>query len=138
MKHVSRWVAAALLATVLGPANAQHEAPSPFRTGDGYDEARFGGETLTVTTRGVAKKVHVSFMRLRVAPPGKPVVVRLAGTGLALVQSGAGKSRLTASSQSFEPLVGEWLRLSLPTELGITIDNDTVQLDLILVRESGF
>src|SRR5262249_35341981 len=139
MKHACRWVATALLASLLLPAGAQREDRSPFTSLDGYDEARFGGETLTVTSRGVARKGRVSFIRLRVAPPAKPAVVRLPGSGLALVQHGAGEAKVTTTvGQSFEPLPSEWLRLPLPNELRIAIGNDTVVLDLILVQDSGF
>jgi len=138
MKHVVAWIACALLAGTLMPASAQRQDRTPFRALDGYDEARFGSETLTVTSRGVARKVRVSFERLRFAVPVKPVAVKLPGAGLALLQHGAGDAKITASAgQTFEPLPSEWLRLRLPQELRIVIADDTVVLDVILVLDDG-
>ena len=42
---------------------------------------------------------------------------------------------MVAGRERFEPLEGEWLRLPLPAEISIGTDNDTVQLDLILIEE---
>ena len=138
MKQAHRWISVVCLAGALAPAEAQREERSPFRPLDGYDEARFGGETLTVTTRGVARRVRVSFTRVRVAPPSKSAVVRLPGAGVALAQHGAGDAKITtAVGDAFEPLPGEWLRLQLPNELRITIGADTALLDLILVQDAG-
>jgi len=138
MKQASRWVAVVWLSTMLVPAGAQREDRSPFRPLDGYEEARFGGQTLTITSRGVARKVSVSFTRVRVAPPSKSAVVRLPGAGVALAQHGAGDAKVaTTAVDAFEPLPGEWLRLQLPNELRITIGSDTALLDLILVQDAG-
>ena len=138
MKHTRRWIAVMCLLSVLAPAGAQREERSPFRPFDGYDEARFGGETLTVTVRGVARKVRVSFTRVRVAPPSRSAVVRLPGAGLALAQHGAGDAKIAmGGSDALEPLPSEWLRLQLPSELRITIGADTALLDLILVQDPG-
>ena len=139
MRHVTRWVAAVWLVSLVAPAGAQREDRAPFRLVDAYEEARFGGETLTVTSRGVAKKIRVSFMRVRVAPPNKSAVVRLLGAGVALAQHGAGDAKVTAAGgDAFEPLPGEWLRLQLPNELRIVIGADTALLDMILVQEAGY
>jgi hypothetical protein len=130
-----RFAVAALLAMIAGSVGGQKEDRAPFQFRDGYEEARFGSADVTIKTRDGAKTLHVSLAKLRVAQTEKPAAIRLPGVGLALLQHSAGSAKVVAGRESFEPLEGEWLRLPLPAEVSIGTDNDTVQLDLILIEE---
>jgi len=130
-----RFAVAALLAMIAGSAGGQREDRAPFQPRDGYEEARFGSQDVTIKTRDGTKTLHVSLAKLRVAQTEKPAALRLPGAGLALLQHGAGKAKVVAGRERFEPLEGEWLRLPLPAEISIGTDSDTVQLDLILIEE---
>ncbi len=130
-----RFALAALLAMIAGSAPGQREDRAPFQPRDGYEEARFGSQEVTIKTRDGAKTLHVSLAQLRVAQTARPATIRLPGPGLALVQHRAGAAKVLAGGEQFEPLEGEWLRLPLPAEVSIGTDNDTVQLDLIMIEE---
>lgn len=108
---------------------------APFELRDGYEEARFGGGDVTVKTRTGARTLHVSLAKLRVAQTTKRAMIRLPGTGLALLQHTAGTAKVFVGRESFEPLEGEWFRLPLPAAFDLGTDNDTIQLDLILIEE---
>lgn len=128
---------AVLLALIAVVAGGQRDDRAPFQFRDGYEEARFGSGDLTIKTRNGAKTLHVSLARLRVAQTAKPAAIRLPGAGLALLQHGAGTAKVVVGRESIQPLEGEWLRLPLPAEFSIGTDNDTIQLDLILIEEKG-
>ena len=130
-----RFAVAALLAMIAGSAPGQREDRAPFQPRDGYEEARFGSQDVTIKTRDGAKTLRVSLAKLRVAQTARPATIRLPGAGLALVQHRAGTAKVVAGRERLEPLEGEWLRLPLPAEVSIGTDNDTVQLDLILIEE---
>lgn len=130
-----RFAVAALLAVIAGSASGQREDRAPFQPRDGYEEASFGSQDVMIKTRDGAKTLHVSFAKLRVAQTARPATIRLPGAGLALIQHRAGTAKVVVGRERFEPLEGEWLRLPLPAEVGIGTDNDTVQLDLILIEE---
>jgi hypothetical protein len=130
-----RFAVALLLVLISAVALGQQQDRAPFQVRDGYEQARFGSGDVTIKTRNGAKMLHVSFAKLRVAQTAKPAVVRLPGAGLALLQHAAGTAKMVVGRESFEPLEGEWLRLSLPAEFRVGTDNDTVQLDLILIEE---
>jgi hypothetical protein len=133
-----RFAVAVLLAMIVGTVlGQQKEDRAPFQPRDGYEEARFGSSDVTIKTREGAKTLHVSLARLRVAQTAKPVTIGWPGAGLALVQHRAGTAKVLAGREEFEPLEGEWLRLPLPTEISIGTDNDTIQLDVILIEERG-
>jgi hypothetical protein len=130
-----RFAVAALLVVIAGSAGGQREDRAPFQPRDGYEEARFGSADVTIKTRDGKKTLHVSIAKLRVAQTEKPAAIRLPGAGLALLQHQAGTAKVVAGRERFEPLEGEWLRLPLPAEFGLATDNDTIQLDLILIEE---
>jgi hypothetical protein len=132
-----RFAVAVLLALLAGMAGGQRDDRAPFQLRDGYEEARFGSGDVTIKTRNRATTLHVSLARLRVAQTAKPAAIRLPGAGLALLQHGAGRAKVVVGRESFEPLEGEWMRLKLPAEFSIGTDNDTIQLDLILIEERG-
>lgn len=133
--YALRFFIAVLLAALTGLADAQREDRAPFLPRDGYEEARFGGEDVTIKTRDGSKMLHVSVAKIRIAQTAKPAVIHLPGAGLALFQHAAGRAKVVAAREQFEPLEGEWLRLPLPAELSIGTDEDTLVLDLILVEE---
>jgi hypothetical protein len=125
----------ALLALMAVTAGGQNEERAPFQPRDNYEEARFGSGDVTIKTRKGAKKLHISLSRIRVAQTAKPAAIRWTGSGLALLQHGAGAAKIAIGKESFEPLEGEWLRVPLPTEFSIGTDNDTILLDVVLVEE---
>ena len=124
------------LALLAAPAAGQRAEQTSFEQRDGYEEARFGSEEVTITTRAGEKKLRISLSTLRVAQAGKMAQVKLPASGLALLQHAAGEARVTAGRESFEPLEGEWLRLVLPTTLSLGIEDDSILLDLILIEET--
>jgi len=130
-----RFAVVVLLVMIAGVAGGQREDRAPFQSRDGYEEARFGSGDVTITTRDGAKTLHVSLAKLRVAQTAKPAAIQLPGAGLALLQHAAGTAKVVVGQESFEPLEGEWLRLPLPAEFSVGTDNDTIQLDLILIEE---
>jgi hypothetical protein len=129
-----RFVVAALLAMLAGSAGGQRDDRT-FQARDGYEEARFGSQEVTIKTRDGTRTLRVSLAKLRVAQTAKVATIKLPGAGLALLQHAAGSVKLVAGGERFEPLEGEWLRLPLPAEVGIGTDNDTILLDLILIQE---
>jgi hypothetical protein len=126
---------AAMLVMIAGSAGGQREDRAPFQPRDGYEEARFGSQEVTIRTRDGAKTVRVSLSMLRVAPPSKHAAIRLPGTGLALLQHVGGSAKVVVRRESFEPFEGEWVRLPLPAEFSLVTENDTAQLDLIVIEE---
>jgi len=122
-------------AAIAVSALAQPEDRAPFQARDGYDEARYGSQELTIRTRTGDRTVRVSFSKLRVAQTAKPAIIRWQGPGLGLVQHAAGKARVVVRGEQFEPLEAEWLRIALPAQLSISTNDDTVQLDLVLIEE---
>jgi len=131
---------AALLVLLCASAGGQQEPRAElqsFQSNDGYDEARFGGQDVTIKTRQGEKTLHVSFSKLRVAQTEKMAEIRLPGTGLALLQHAAGTAKFVAGREKFAPLEGEWLRLPLPAQFSLGTDNDSITLDLIVIEERG-
>lgn len=128
--------AAALLGLLAMTAQAQQDDHS-FQRREGFEEARFGSDEVTIKTRSGEKTLRVSFSQLRVADAGKAAKISLPGSGLALVQQGSGRVKVAAGRDRFEPIEGEWLRLPLPAEFSLGSDRDTVLLELITIEESG-
>src|SRR5262249_18487408 len=114
-----RFAIAALLATLTGFADAQREDRAPFQPRDGYEEAPGGGEDVRTKPREGTRTPPVRTARLRVAQTAKRAITLLRGGGPALFQHAAGKAKVVAAGEKFEPLEGEWLRLPLPAELSI-------------------
>jgi hypothetical protein len=136
MKHFRPTImAAAMLLAAAASAQSQTDDHASFKARDGYEQARFGGEDVTIRTRDGTKTLHVSFDKLRVAQTGKSAAIKLPGQGLALVQHTAGTAKFAARAEKFEPLEGEWLRLPLPAEFTLGTDDDSILLDLILIEE---
>ena len=138
MKYRNLRLATALACSVwVGALNAQATADTrgSFAPRDGYDEANFGGQTVTLETRAGKKTLHVSLAKLRVTQTGTMAAIKLPATGLALIQHTAGIGEIAVGNEKFVPLEGEWLRLPLPAELSVGTDDDSLLLDLILVEE---
>lgn len=133
----SRWRLIALaLALLAATAAGQRAEQTSFEQRDGYEEARFGTEEVSIKTRAGEKKLRISLSTLRVTQPGKMALIKLPGPGLALVQHAAGEAKIATGKERFEPLEGEWLRLVLPADLSLGTDEDSILLDLILIEEA--
>ena len=129
--------AAALLLGVATPAVAQEIRLGIFAAREGYDQADFGAQRLTIKTRDGEKTLRVSISKLSLSEAGKMTPVRLPKSGLALIQHSAGAVKVATDREKFEPLEGEWLRLPLPAELRIGTDGDSILMDLIVIEEDA-
>ena len=134
MRVMGRWSGVALLAATVQLSSAQQQDGGQFVKRDGYDQADFGTQTLTIKTKTGGKSVRVSISKLRVTENRKTATIRLPAQGIALLQHSSGKANVIIGNERFSPLEGEWLRLTLPTELRVGVDDDAVLLDLIVVE----
>lgn len=136
MKTLSRWSSVALLLATIQLSSAQQQNTGEFVKRDGYDQADYGTQVLTIRTRDGTKSVRVSVSKLRMAESRKTTTIRLSQQGTALLQHAAGKADVTVAGERFSPLEGEWLRLPLPTHLRIGVDDDSSLMDLIVIEDS--
>jgi hypothetical protein len=136
MKTLSRWSSVALLLATMQLSSAQQQNTGELVKRDGYDQADYGTQVLTIRTRNGTKSVRVSVSKLRMAESRKTTTIRLSQQGTALLQHAAGKADVNVAGERFSPLEGEWLRLTLPTELRIGVDDDSLLMDLIVIEDS--
>ncbi len=127
--------AAALLLAMTAQAFAQQSYSGAFAAREGFDQADFGAQRLSIKTRDGEKTLRVSISKLRLSEAGKMTPVSLPKLGLALIQHSAGAVKVATNLETFEPLEGEWLRLPLPAELRIETDRDTILMDLVVIEE---
>ena len=132
----TRLIAIALV-LLAAPAAGQRAEQQSFEQRDGYEEARFGSEEVTIKTRAGEKKLRISLSTLRVAQTSKMAQIKLPGSGLALLQHAAGDAKVATGKERFDAVEGEWLRLVLPADLSLGTAEDSVLLDLILIEETG-
>ena len=137
MKALSRWSFVALLLAAVQLSSAQQQNAGEFVKREGYDQADYTTQTLTVKTRNGNKSVRVSMSKIRVSESRTTATIRLPQQGTALLQHAAGKANVSFASERFSPLEGEWLRLMLPTDLRVGIDDDTVLMDLIVIEDTA-
>ena len=135
MKTSHRWIVVALLLTVQ-ISSAQQQNIGRFVNRDGYEQADFGSRVLTFKTRSGNKSVRVTLSKLRLAGSRKTVSIRLPQQGTALLQHAAGTVHMTVGKERFDPLEGEWMRLTLPVDLRVAIDDDSVLMDLIVIEDT--
>ena len=132
---ISRLSVLTLLMFLAVTSGGQNEERTSFQQRGDYEEARFGGGDVTITTRAGTKNLHVSLSTVRVAQTEKSATLRWTGHGLALLQHATGAKNVTVGKESFEPLESEWLRVPLPAEFSTRTDNNTILLDVILIEE---
>lgn len=135
MKTSNRWILVALLLTV-EISSAQQGNVGRFVNRDGYEQADFGSHVLTFKTPSGDKSVRVSLSKLRLAESHKVVSIRLPQQGTALLQHTAGTVHITVGKERFDPLEGEWMRLTLPVDLRVAVDNDSILMDLTLIEDT--
>lgn len=135
-KTMSRWISAALLLVTVQISSAQQQNTGQFATREGYDQADFGTQVLTIKTKSGNKSLRVSLSKLRVAENRKTVAVLLPKQGTALLQHAAGTANISVGNERFSPLEGEWLRLTLPTDLRVGIEDDSILMDLIVIEDT--
>jgi hypothetical protein len=136
MKPLSRWISVVSLLVAAQISSAQQQNDGRFITRDGYDRADFGTRVLTIKTRSGNKSLRVSVSKLRMAESRKTVAIRLPQQGTALLQHAAGTANVSVGNERFSPLEGEWLRLTLPTNLRVGIEDDTILMDLIVIEDA--
>jgi len=136
MKAINKWCCLALLAAAIPISSAQQQERGRFVQRDGYEQADFGSQVLTIKTPGGMKSLRLSISQLRVVENRKTTRIRLPSAGTALVQHAAGRAHVSVAGERFDPFEGEWLRFALPAELQIGVDDDSVLLDLIVLEEA--
>jgi hypothetical protein len=133
----------ALALIAVSAARAQERPQSPgdqtdrgvFVARDGFEEATFGASDVVIKTRSGEKKLRVSFSTLRLTNQ-EMAPIELPEAGLALLQHAAGDATVAAERERFAPLEGEWLRLTLPSDLSIAAGDNTALLHLIVIEET--
>lgn len=123
-----------LLMATMSVSSAQQPERGAFARQEGYEQADFGAQVLTIKTASGEKSLRISMSQLRVVENRKTAAIRLPAEGTALVQQAAGRAHVSVAGERFDPYEGEWLRLALPTELRIGVDDDSVLLDLIVIE----
>lgn len=136
MKAINKWVCLALLIATVSVSTAQQQERGLFAQREGYEQADFGSQVLTIKTAGGSKSLRLSISSLRVVSNSKTISIRLPSEGTALLQHAAGRAHVSVAGESFDPIEGEWLRFALPADLRIGVDDDSVLLDLIVVEEA--
>jgi len=137
MKMSKRWILVALLSMVQVSSAQQQGNVGRFVNRNGYEQADFGTRVLTFKARNVDKSVRVSLSKLRLAESRKAVSIQLPQQGTALLQHAAGTVHVTVGKERFDPLEGEWMRLTLPADLRIAVDADSILMDLILIEDTS-
>jgi hypothetical protein len=136
MKAMTKWICMVLAVAAVSLSSAQQQDRGRFTARDGYEQADFGSQALTIKTRSGNKSLRVSLSKLRIAESRKTSAIRLPQAGTALVQHAAGTAHVNVAGERFDPLEGEWLRLVLPADLRIGTDEDSVLLDLIVIEDA--
>jgi hypothetical protein len=136
MKAINKWCCLALLIATIPISSAQQQERGRFAQREGYEQADFGSQTLTIKTPNGNKSLRISISKLRVVENRKTASIRLPSQGTALMQHAAGKAHVSVAGERFDPFEGEWLKFALPADLRIGVDDDSVLLDLIVVEEA--
>ena len=136
MKVTTRWIGLALLIAMIPFSSAQQPERGRFASHEGYEQSDFGSQVLTFKTAAGNKSLRVTLSMLRVVENRKTASIRLPAQGMALVQHAAGRAHLSVAGEKFDPLEGEWLRLALPADLRIGVDDDSVLLDPITIEDA--
>ena len=136
MKGIHKWCYLVLMIALVPVSTAQKQERGLFTQRDGYEQADFGSQVLTIKTSSGSKTLRVSLSTLRVVENRKTASIRLPSQGIALLQHAAGTAHVSVAGERFDPLEGEWLRFVLPADLRIGVDDDSVLLDLIVVEDA--
>jgi hypothetical protein len=136
MKAINKWCCLALLITTIPASIAQQQERGLFAKRDGYEQADFGSQVLTIKTANGTRTLRLSISRLRVVENRKTAAIRLPSAGTVLLQHAAGTAHVSVAGERFDPLEGEWLRFALPADLRIGVDDDSVLLHLIVVEDA--
>ena len=136
MKALNKWWCLALLIATVPLSSAQQQERGRFTARDGYEQADFGSQVLTIKTRNGNKSLRVSTSKLRVSDSRKTAAIRLPQEGIALVQHAAGTAHVSVAGERFDPLEGEWVKLTLPAGLRVGTDDDSVLMDLIVIEDA--
>src|SRR5689334_19909035 len=104
MKTFNQWTALAALLVAVQIASAQQENAGRFVTRDGYDQADFGSQVLTIKTRNGDRSMRVTLSKLRLSQSRRVVSIRLPQQGTALLQHAAGTVHVTIGRERFDPL----------------------------------
>jgi hypothetical protein len=136
MKAFNKWCCLALLIATIPISSAQQQERGRFAQREGYEQADFGSQVLTIKTASGTRSLRVSIAKLRVVENRKTASIRLPSEGTALVQHAAGRAHVSVAGERFDPFEGEWLRFALPADLRIGVDDDSGLLDLIVVEEA--
>jgi hypothetical protein len=126
----------ALLIATIPVSTAQQQERGLFAKRDGYEQADFGSQVLTIKTASGTKSLRLSISKLRVVENRKTASIRLPSEGTALLQHAAGRAHVSVAGERFDPFEGEWLRFALPADLRIGVDDDSVLLELIVIEEA--
>ena len=70
-------------------SSVQQQERGRFAARDGYEQADFGSQVLTIKTRNGNRLLRVSISKLRVAEARKAAAIRLPQEGTALIQHGS-------------------------------------------------
>lgn len=135
MKAIHKWCCLVLLIAMVPVSTAQKQERGLFTQREGYEQADFGSQVLTIKTASGSKSLRVSISTLRVVENRKVATIRLPSAGTALLQHAAGSAHVSVAGERFDPFEGEWLRFALPANLRIGVDDDSVLLDLIVVED---
>ncbi len=136
MKVFNTWSCVVLALAAVQISSAQQQEAGRFAARDGYDQADFGTKALTIKTRSGSKSLRVSLSKIRVESR-KTAAISLPKQGTALLQHAAGTANVSAGGERFAPLEGEWMRLTLPAELRVGTEDDSILMDLIVVEEAA-
>jgi len=136
MKANNKWYCLALLIVIVPLSSAQQQERGLFAQREGYEQADYGSQVLTIKTASGSKSLRLSISAVRVVANRKFASIRLPSEGMALLQHAGGRAHVSVAGERFDPFEGEWLRFSLPADLKIGVDDDSVVLDLIVVEEA--
>ena len=136
MNAIYKWCCLALLIATIPMSSAQQQERGRFTQRDGYEQAEFGSQVLTIKTPNGVKSLRLSISALRVVENRKTASIHLPPQGTVLVQHAAGRAHVSVAGERFDPFEGEWLKFALPADLRIGVDDDSVLLDLIVVEET--
>src|SRR5215510_13989408 len=134
MKAINKGFCLAFLIAAIPISSAQQQERGRFTPRDGYEQADFGAQVLTIKTPGGTKSLRISYSKLSVVQNRKTAAIRLPSEGTVLLQHAAGRAHVSVAGERFDPYEGEWLRFALPADLRIGVDDDSVLLDLIVIE----